>query len=156
MDSEEFGESTSTPPVTEQAEGWEKAEGSFLEDEYFSAIEGFVCLSTHASCEQTNKQNCQIIFLTHVKCGDIERILNLGKHYAQRALTRFKMGNYSRTPPCMMLMFDTSQNGQLFKNHPVWGLCDQVCSPNYSFPQNGHKGKGLVNFTELSIVLIHL
>lgn len=64
----------------------------------------FACQHKALVNKQTNKQNCQILFLTHVKCGDIERILNLGKHYAQRALTRFKMGNYSRTPPCMRLM----------------------------------------------------
>ena len=101
MDSEEFGESTSTPPVTEQAEGWEKAEGSFLEDEYSSAIKGFVCLSTQGSCEQTNKQNCQIIFFDACKMWWYWKDLKSGKTLCSKSV-------------------DTFQNGQLFKNPTLY------------------------------------
>ena len=86
-----------------------------------SAINWFPCLSTHPSCEQTNKQNRQqIIVNAYWRCGATEGTL--------RAPSPTR---------CSKSILDNTKvdNGHLIQamwSGMFWGL-----PANYSFPQNG-------------------
>ena len=123
MDYEEFGEATPTPPVTTEAEGWDKSLGCFFK----SAITPFVCLSTHPPCQQTNKQTKQqkFITVTQWRCDAKRGTLKLGAHLqcSRSILHNSMLGSLSK--PTIL---------DAFNSNVIW---DFHLSANYSFPQNG-------------------